>query len=52
MVSHAMGPKWHKSDDVKNQIYKPQKILIFDMNINILTILILILILILGFEKF
>ena len=49
---YPMGPKWHKSEDVKKQIFKPQKILIFNININILTILISILILILGFEKF
>ena len=49
---YPMGPKWHKSEEVKNQIFKPQKILIFNININILRILILILILILGFEKF
>ena len=49
---YPMGPKWHKSEVVKNQIFKPQKILIFNININILRILILILILILGFENF
>ena len=48
---NPMGPKWHKSEEVKNQIFKPQNILIFNINTNILTILILILILILGFEK-
>ena len=49
---YPMGPKWHNSEEDKNQIFKPQKILIFNININILRILILILILILGFEKF
>ena len=40
------------SQKMLKQIFKPQKILIFNININILRILILILILILGFEKF
>ena len=40
------------SQKMLKQIFKPPKILIFNININILTILILILILILGFEKF
>ena len=26
---YPMGPKWHKLEDVKKQIFKPQKILIF-----------------------
>merc|ERR1712242_479403 len=40
---NPMGPKRHKSEEVKNQIFKPQNILIFNINTNILTILILIL---------
>ena len=49
---YPMGPKWHKLEDVKKQIFKPQKILIFNININILTILISIFILILGLKNF
>ena len=49
---YPMGPRWHKLEDVKKQIFKPQNFLIFNININILTILISILILILGFENF